>query len=525
MKFKYNIIAAGILMAAAASAEAQIYKVTLSGANENPPVVTNGTGSGVVTLNTTTHELRIKAVFSGLNGNTSASHIHCCVATPTANAGVFTATPSFPGFPLGVKEGSFDATYNTSQNATWNATAITGNGGTAAGAEAALATGAAAGGAYLNIHSTTSGGGEIRGTLVRFSFAPAANTATSGVAAALDSLGAGTGVVNERLVALAMLNTSQQTSALVSLLPVASSVVSTLASNALFADYDQIGNRLGGLRVANETGTGFWVKAGDHDGEQELASRSVDVDSDGWDVAGGLDFQLSANTLLGASLSYGDDSFDYSGLMLGSSGSLSGWRATVYGEQRIGTGFIEGMLTMANYDSDSVRNAGVAGAAMGSTESDQWGGRVAAGLLWELGTGVSLTPQVRLDWSSLDIDGYQESNAGGMALNIGSQSEDRMRASVGGQLDWTMSPTIKPYVRAFLGSELEDDDSVTNATFAAGGAPFVVRDAGLDSSSYVLGIGVNITSGSNFGAALSYDRTDSDTYQTDMLQAKALWRF
>jgi hypothetical protein len=36
---------------------------------------------------------------------------------------------------------------------------------------------------------------------------------------------------------------------------------------------------------------------------------------------------------------------------------------------------------------------------------------------------------------------------------------------------------------------------------------------------------VNVVSGSNFGAALSYDRTDGDTYQSNMLQAKALWRF
>jgi hypothetical protein len=48
---------------------------------------------------------------------------------------------------------------------------------------------------------------------------------------------------------------------------------------------------------------------------------------------------------------------------------------------------------------------------------------------------------------------------------------------LGGQLDWAMSSTVKPYVRAFWGSELEDDDSVTSANFAAGGAPFVVRDA------------------------------------------------
>jgi MYXO-CTERM domain-containing protein len=54
--------------------------------------------------------------------------------------------------------------FDMTQAATWNPAFITANGGTAAGAEAALAAGAAAGLVYLNIHST-SAGGEILGFL------------------------------------------------------------------------------------------------------------------------------------------------------------------------------------------------------------------------------------------------------------------------------------------------------------------------------------------------------------------------
>jgi len=48
--------------------------------------------------------------------------------------------------------------------------------------------------------------------------------------------------------------------------------------------------------------------------------------------------------------------------MLRSSGTLTVWRATAYGEQRFGSGFVEAMLSMARYDSDSLRNIGVGGA-------------------------------------------------------------------------------------------------------------------------------------------------------------------
>ena len=48
----------------------------------------------------------------------------------------------------------------------YNPAYITANGGTTTTAEAALFAGLAAGQAYLNIHTTNFGGGEIRGFLV-----------------------------------------------------------------------------------------------------------------------------------------------------------------------------------------------------------------------------------------------------------------------------------------------------------------------------------------------------------------------
>jgi hypothetical protein len=47
----------------------------------------------------------------------------------------------------------------------YNAAYVTANGGTTATAFAALTTGIAAGRSYFNIHSSTFGGGEIRGFL------------------------------------------------------------------------------------------------------------------------------------------------------------------------------------------------------------------------------------------------------------------------------------------------------------------------------------------------------------------------
>ena len=138
---------------------------TLSGANENPATASTGTGFTTVVYNSTLHTLNVSVTFSGLTGNTTASHIHCCVAPP-GNAGVATTTPTFAGFPLGVTSGTYNTTLDLTQASSYNPAFITANGGTTAGAEAALAAGFANGTSYLNIHSSTFPGGEIRAFLI-----------------------------------------------------------------------------------------------------------------------------------------------------------------------------------------------------------------------------------------------------------------------------------------------------------------------------------------------------------------------
>jgi hypothetical protein len=141
-----------------------IYTTNLSGANEVPAVTTPGTGFAEVDVDTTANTMRVRVTFSGLTANTTMSHIHAA-APPGSNAGVATTTPTFPNFPLGVTSGTYDMTFDMTLASSYNPAFITANGGTAASAEAALFAALASDQAYLNIHTTTNTGGEIRGWL------------------------------------------------------------------------------------------------------------------------------------------------------------------------------------------------------------------------------------------------------------------------------------------------------------------------------------------------------------------------
>ena len=130
-----------------------------------------GVGDALVSYDSTTHLLKLNISFSGLEGNTTAAHIHCCVA-PNGTAGVATPLPAFPGFPLGVTSGNYIGSLDLTQAASFNPAFVASHGGTLASAEAALTEGLAAGMAYLNLHTTAHGGGEIRAFLSALTNAP-----------------------------------------------------------------------------------------------------------------------------------------------------------------------------------------------------------------------------------------------------------------------------------------------------------------------------------------------------------------
>ena len=166
--------AAAIAMAAPALAHPVTYVGTLSNVGEPAPAnLSLGTGSVTLILNDDNFTMDLSVTFSGLTGNVSNSHIHCCTAAAgSGSAGVATPVPTFPGFPgtgsgvPNVKAGTYHQVFDMTQASSYNPAFVTANGGTVGSAFSVLATGIASGKAYLNIHTSFVGGGEIRAFLV-----------------------------------------------------------------------------------------------------------------------------------------------------------------------------------------------------------------------------------------------------------------------------------------------------------------------------------------------------------------------
>jgi CHRD domain len=159
----------GLLLLVGASpshAVPHAFTAFLDGPSESPSNSSPGLGLALAVLDDTAHTLFLGGAFAGLVEPTTVAHIHCCVAPPgTVSPATFAP---LPGFPLGVTDGAFGHTFDTTQDSSFSAGFLADNGGTAAGAGAALLAGLLAGAAYFNIHTSAFQAGEIRGF-----FAPA----------------------------------------------------------------------------------------------------------------------------------------------------------------------------------------------------------------------------------------------------------------------------------------------------------------------------------------------------------------
>jgi len=164
-------LAAAAAMLAPAAAHEQTWAAALLGGSEFPSVTTTGHGQAMVTIDFDLMTMRVQASFADLIGNVTASHIHCCTA-PGANAIVATVTPSFTAFPTGVKAGSYDRTFDMAVAGSYNAAFISAKDTTPGNpsdnvvlAFNALVAGLDSGQAYLNVHTASFPGGEIRALL------------------------------------------------------------------------------------------------------------------------------------------------------------------------------------------------------------------------------------------------------------------------------------------------------------------------------------------------------------------------
>jgi len=499
-----GIGAAAIAPAGTALAAPQAFVGFLLPGNESPPTNSSGTGTAIVILDPAANTMRVSVVFSGLSSGVTAAHIHCCQATPGANAniGVATTTPTFTGFPSGVTSGTYDNTFNLLLASSYNPAFIAGPlvpSHTAAGAATVLINGIQNNLTYLNVHTTNNPGGEIRALLGAPNLTPLVPAGSGSnafaVAGAIDAVFATGNAPPEFVALLNPANAGVRADTLARMGSMTESAAAQAGNESMRQFLSLVLDPFAGTRPAQGSalsGSGVWGAIyGSHlDIGGSPGTGGPDQSNEGGGLAVGYDFASGPGSGLGAAFSYEHRNFSIDQNFGG--GQDNGYQFAIYGRVDADALYLTAAGAYSIFDMRTTRMISSTAAA-GSYRADFTGhgigGRIEAGLSDGLEM-LRATPFAALVVDSISMPQYSEATVSGstvLALQSMETSFDRLRSELG--LGWNNIASDGSSViwsgRIGWAHEFNSADKIPLAFAAFPGQPFTITGARLKDTGFV----------------------------------------
>ena len=260
-------------------------------------------------------------------------------------------------------------------------------------------------------------------------------------------------------------------------------------------------------------------------GDRDSSSEIVGFDFEGPAVTFGADYRLTNQIILGAAFGYAGFQADFdnddnspSGQKFESDTYSFSLYGTYYPTDQIyvdalgsvGTGRYEGrrhIVIPSNNPSAPAEDR----RAKSHFDGTVWGATVNAGYDYAFSNGLSITPNLGLDYQGGSFDSYQESGAGGLNLEYGSMDVHSFSGRIGVQVSYPVSfqfGVVQPYARAdFVHAFVNDDDglSVAYASDPTGLSQFDADTAPTDDNFGLLAAGLSVTLPRSFSLFAEYN--------------------
>jgi outer membrane autotransporter protein len=358
--------------------------------------------------------------------------------------------------------------------------------------------------------------------------------AALGAAKTLDALASDPGTMAPVIDTLDGLSEQAQSDAVEQTLPVivaggsmASSTSQTAFNRVLQARQAALagmssGEEFAGTRDIWGKAFGGWANQGDLNNVSGYS-----VDSGG--LAFGLDRQLSPKANLGLALAYAYSSVKGNSTVAPSSVTVNSFQLGVYGDYQIKPTLqlnyqIDGAINTNSSSRDLSRFAGTPGVgsnAKGSYKS--YVGHVGLGLkkFLSLGSNTRFTPELRLDYMTVQSDGYTESGGGLLDLRVSSQSYDTLYTGLDLRVDHELSNGINLMANVGAAYNALDNNVQMTSAYQGGGAAFVTDGLKVSPWLYSAGVGASGMVSDNVELNLRYDIDFSSTsYTNQMISAR-----
>lgn len=225
-------------------------------------------------------------------------------------------------------------------------------------------------------------------------------------------------------------------------------------------------------------------------GDRDRTQREDAFDFDTSGITAGMDYRFTDNFVLGVAIGYSRLDVDIIRNTSASGGNIdaNSYSLSTYGLYYLDNFYLNGMLTYTSNDYDIKRRViipsnnpaipAIDRTASANTDSDQIALSLGGG--YELSqNGWTYGPSIRIDYLDVDIDGYTETGAGGLNLQISSQDIKSLTSNLGAQVSYAISQNFgilipqgrvawvhefKDESRSIAARYLHDPDN-TNPTF------------------------------------------------------------
>ncbi len=118
--------------------------------------------------------------------------------------------------------------------------------------------------------------------------------------------------------------------------------------------------------------------------------------------------------------------------------------------------------------------------------------------------GLTLLPSLRLDYGQVRADAYRESGAGGLSLDVDSQSYRELMVTAGLKGFYQLARQVYVTADAGVGYNTLNDGLRISAAFSGGGDSFVTSGLGLSPWLYSAGVGLVAKRGDNLDLSVRY---------------------
>jgi outer membrane autotransporter protein len=256
--------------------------------------------------------------------------------------------------------------------------------------------------------------------------------------------------------------------------------------------FDNNGNPVSTTQLAKLNDTSNKAAAGDDsfdrlgvfvNGDIGFGDRRTTTNEAGYNlnthgVTAGVDYRFTDNFLLGTAFGYNNaTSGYYSNLGKLEADSYSG---AIYGSFYTEGGFfVDGIFSGSHVDYASTRhiqyslptettpNGIINTDALGSNQGDEFNVAMTSGNNFKFG-GLTVTPQIRVDYTTSQVDALNEQGGLGWALHVDQQSFESLQTAPGLQLAYAISlpwAVIIPMARAEYIHEFKNDSRNINTYF------------------------------------------------------------